>query len=264
MAKTGLPSMAQLGIDLRRTTLRQRWTPILMPWLWAAGFVLLWDTPWRWGCGLCLVMVFSACSTSAHDVVHGSLGLSKAATERLLFLLGAPILESGHAYRLTHLEHHRIFPDEADVEGEAAHLPLWKVLLSGPVFLPRLWLWAWRKSEKSPTVRRWLALEAFLPFMGLALGLLNHGIFAYAIAVLVSSWFYPTFAVWLPHRHFEPEPTRHSLTCRGRLIPRMFLPLAYHLEHHLYPAVPSHNLPELARRLEPALRERGVGFVRVP
>ena len=38
----------------------------------------------------------------------------------------------------------------------------------------------------------------------------------------------------------------------------MFLELSYHLEHHLYPAVPSHNYRELSRRLEPLLMARGV------
>ena len=264
MKDATLPRLADLGDDLRATNAWQRWWPVAVPWLWATAFVLLWGTPARGLCALCLVGVFSACSTSTHDVVHGNLGLSRRTGEWLLFLLGAPILESGHAYRLTHLEHHRSFPAEEDIEGEAAHLPFWRVLLGGPAFLPRLWLWAWRKSARHPEGRRWLLAEAFLPLVGLLLGLLHPGVMAYAVAVLLSSWFYPVFAVWLPHRYFEPEPTRHALTFRGVLMPRLFLPLAYHLEHHLYPAVPSHNLPELARRLEPTLRARGVGVVRVP
>lgn len=110
MRRWGMPSVHEIEADLRRTSFWQRWVPFAMPWLWAAGFVALWPTAWRWGCVPCLVLVFSACSTSTHDVVHGSVGLNRRTTEWLLFLLGAPILESGHAYRLTHLEHHRIFP----------------------------------------------------------------------------------------------------------------------------------------------------------
>ena len=37
----------------------------------------------------------------------------------------------------------------------------------------------------------------------------------------------------------------------------------YHLEHHLYPAVPHQNWPELARRLDPHLRRAGVRPVRL-
>ena len=35
----------------------------------------------------------------------------------------------------------------------------------------------------------------------------------------------------------------------------------YHLEHHLYPAVPHHNWPELARRLDPHFRSAGLSLI---
>jgi beta-carotene hydroxylase len=92
----------------------------------------------------------------------------------------------------------------------------------------------------------------------------SPAVFAYAVAVIVSSWFYPLFAVHLPHRHFGEDRISHAWTLRGQLIPRLFLPLAFHLEHHLYPMVPSHNLPLLAKRLEPYLRSRGVRLLHVP
>ena len=47
-------------------------------------------------------------------------------------------------------------------------------------------------------------------------------------------------------------------TLRGHVIPAMFLELTYHLEHHLYPQVPTHRLAELARRLDPFFAEAGV------
>lgn len=43
----------------------------------------------------------------------------------------------------------------------------------------------------------------------------------------------------------------------------MFLELTYHLEHHLYPQVPSHHLAALARRLDGYLAANGVRPVRV-
>jgi beta-carotene hydroxylase len=42
------------------------------------------------------------------------------------------------------------------------------------------------------------------------------------------------------------------------VIPAVFLELTYHLEHHLYPQVPSHRLAELARRLDPFFERAGV------
>ncbi|HEY2325338.1 MAG TPA: fatty acid desaturase [Thermoanaerobaculia bacterium] len=37
----------------------------------------------------------------------------------------------------------------------------------------------------------------------------------------------------------------------------------YHLEHHLYPQVPHHNWPELARRLDPHFERAGLVPVRL-
>ena len=47
-------------------------------------------------------------------------------------------------------------------------------------------------------------------------------------------------------------------------VPELFLQHTYHLEHHLYPAVPSFNWQELARRLDPFLSIRGVQPVITP
>lgn len=268
MSESGLPKITELGSDLLQTSRWEKFQPLVMPYLWSLGFLVSWHLGVKWFSFLCLVLVFSACSTSTHDVVHGSLGLNRKWTERLLFLLGAPILESGHAYRLTHLEHHRIFPDHQDLEGEAAHMPVWKVILIGPTFLPRLWLWAWRKSKSRPVQRRWLILEASLPVIGLAISFsvlpFSTAPLAYVITVGIASWFYPLFAVHLPHQHFEESKVSQAWTLRGRLIPRLFRPLAYHLEHHLYPMVPSHNLHKLAMRLEPFLVDKGVRLLHVP
>ena len=82
--------------------------------------------------------------------------------------------------------------------------------------------------------------------------------------VVIAGWWYPVIAVWLPHRNFDRRPEFHAWTTRGRLIPRLFRPLAFHLEHHLYPKVPSHNLPLLSQRLDLPLRDLGVEPVHVP
>jgi len=264
----GLPTLPELGMDLLDTNPWQRAQPLLMPYFWSIAFMAAWQVGLYWLSFLSLVMVFSASSTSTHDVVHGSLGLNRQWTERLLFLLGAPVLESGHAYRLTHIEHHRTFPSHDDLEGQAAMLPVWRVLLEGPAFLFRLWIWAWRKTSKMPVQRRWLILELLLPMVGLVIGWLSRPVtdapLAYVVCVLISSWFYPLFAVHLPHRHYGETRVSHAWTLRGLIIPRLFLPLAFHLEHHLYPKVPSHNLPKLAKRLEPWLIQHQVRVLHVP
>ena len=92
----------------------------------------------------------------------------------------------------------------------------------------------------------------------------TSAILGYTILVFVAGWWYPVFAVWLPHRNFGLRPEFQAWTTRGHLIPRLFRPLAFHLEHHLYPKVPSHNLPLLSARLDGRLRELGVAPISVP
>jgi beta-carotene hydroxylase len=89
-------------------------------------------------------------------------------------------------------------------------------------------------------------------------------VLAYAAMAIVGSWVYPLLTVYLPHHDYGDEPLRQTRTLRGRVIPAIFLELTYHLEHHLYPAVPSHNLPELSRRLDPIFARAGVRPVAVP
>jgi beta-carotene hydroxylase len=86
----------------------------------------------------------------------------------------------------------------------------------------------------------------------------------YVLLAVAGSWVYPLLTVHLPHRHYGDHPLTQTGTLRGRLIPAVFLELTYHLEHHLYPAVPSHHYAELSRRLEPVLLAHGVRPTRVP
>ncbi|MGH9971653.1 MAG: fatty acid desaturase [Pyrinomonadaceae bacterium] len=45
---------------------------------------------------------------------------------------------------------------------------------------------------------------------------------------------------------------------RGKVVSIIALEHTYHLEHHLYPSVPHHNWPQLARRLDPFFQEVGL------
>lgn len=83
-------------------------------------------------------------------------------------------------------------------------------------------------------------------------------ILLYALLVWSGSWVFPLLTVHLPHKDYGDTPLTQTRTLRGRVVPSIFLELTYHLEHHLYPQVPSHHLAELSRRLEPTLTSAGV------
>ena len=231
----------------------------LRPIVWPRTTEFWWLTP------VIGFLIFVAVVTVTHDAVHGALGLSRRQTDWTLFLNGLVVLESGHAYRITHLQHHRIFPSDDDPEGDPARLTLLQAILNGPLFLPRLWWWAYRTGRRD---RAWLLAEAAVPIVvvvcGILLWRLTPAVLWYAAMVIVGSWVYPLLTVHLPHRHYGDEPLTQTHTLRGRVIPALFLELTYHLEHHLYPQVPSHHLAELSRRLAPFFTAAGVQFTRVP
>jgi beta-carotene hydroxylase len=262
------PRLANLGHDLVRTSRKQRALSVVRPYLGIAGFVIAASFGLWWLLPLIVFAIFVSVVTVTHDVVHNALGLGRRSTEVALFALGAVLLESGHAYRITHRQHHRVFPGPDDPEGDPARLTFRSAVLYGPLFLPRLWWWALRRSRARPREQRWLLAEAAFALGYVAASILllpiTRAPLVYAALVIVGSWTYPLLTVHLPHRHYGETPLTQTHTLRGRIIPALFLELTYHLEHHLYPQVPSHNLPELARRLDPFLRQAGVEPVRVP
>lgn len=239
---------------------------LLRPYIGVALFVVAGWLGWWWVTPLLVFGIFVAVVTATHDVVHRTLGLTDRQTDLWLFLLGLVLLESGHAYRMTHRQHHRLFPSPEDPEGYPANLSFVGAVLYGPVFLIRLWCWSFARAK--PLTRWVLVAEASAPILAVTAGVvfwsLTPGILVYAVMAIAGSWVYPLLTVYLPHHDYGDEPLTQTRTLRGRIIPAIFLELTYHLEHHLYPQVPSHHLPELARRLEPFFAANGVRPVPVP
>lgn len=259
-----LPQLAELGYDLLETSLRQRILNMSRPFLWAGAYWIFAALGW-WPLAIIAVMLlFITIVASAHDLVHNALGLPSWLNDILLAGIGMLVLESGHAYKATHLQHHRMFPHQDDPEGDPARMGFWRAVAEGPIFLFRLWLWAWRHR---PQLRRWLFLEAFWFISSVCLSLFAWPYTAapliYVGLVIGGSWIYPLSTVHLPHNAGGKNALFQTYTLRGRIIPMLFLELTYHLEHHLYPAVPSHRYRELSRRLQPYLDRAGVKPVKV-
>jgi fatty acid desaturase len=60
------------------------------------------------------------------------------------------------------------------------------------------------------------------------------------------------FAVWTVHHHTDESP-EYARTQRSKWKNKITFSMFYHLEHHLFPAVPTIKLPELAKRIDTAL-----------
>lgn len=257
-----LPTLSELGDDLLTTTRRQRWTTLSRPFIGIMAYAALFYLGLWWLSPIIIFLIFVAIVTATHDVVHGTLGLKAWQTEFFLFMLGIVLLESGHAYRTTHHQHHGHFPADDDPEGYPAKIGFLGAVLYGPIFLWRLWWWAFGQNKGKPWQRFLLCIEGSMPIVGLIVGILcwnlSPAVLFYVVMAIVGSWVYPLLTVYLPHKDFGDMPLTQTHTLRGRIIPSIFLELTYHLEHHLYPQVPSHHLAELSHRLDPFFEKAGV------
>jgi beta-carotene hydroxylase len=255
-----LPSLTELGRDLVLLTRRQRWFALALPLGCVVGFAFFASMGYLTGAVLATVAyTFYSYGSTSHDLVHRSLGLPTWLNDILLSLIELAGLRSGHAYQAAHLHHHAQFPDLDDVEGAAAHGSFVGSLLAGPVQQPRIWWWALRHSRRN---RVWIALEG-LACIGLIVGsILAWPItpmpLVYAVLVVVGSWSFPLMTGYLPHTPGGATTLTQTRRFRGTVAALLFRQHLYHLEHHLYPAVPHQRWPQLAERLDPYLDRAGV------
>jgi beta-carotene hydroxylase len=262
-----LPTLEILGKDLLRVTPFQRFWSIFRPVACVAAYFAFASQGWWVPAVLAVAgLMFITYVSTSHDLLHRTLGFSKTTNELLLALIEMLVLRSGHAFRLTHLQHHRHFPADDDVEGLVARLPWWKALFSGIGNQSRLFAWAWEHAKAAD--RGWMLLEAgwagSVVLAGILLLPVTNILLVYVLLIVTSSWLYPLATVWIPHRAEGKDELAQTHAVRGRLVPELLLQHTYHLEHHLYPAVPSYHWHELARRLDPYLRAHGVQPVQTP
>lgn len=260
--KTDLPapSLDELGRDLLDVPAWRRAASLMIPFALTAGFFLLASRGWWLPALACPVLLsFLTYASTSHDLVHRNLRLPRWLNEALLCAVELLAFRSGHAYRAVHLHHHAKFPAEDDLEGAAAGMPWWRALLEGVALQPRLWAFAlrrpgahrpWVRAEVAAVLALLLGCAAALPWTWLPA--------LYAALMVGGSWVYPFMTAYVVHVPEGNGSLEHTRLFRGRLVRWLALEHLYHLEHHLYPQVPHHRWPELARRLDPYFRRAGV------
>lgn len=184
-----------------------------------------------------------------HDTFHGNLGLPGWGNDAVLATLSVMMLGSMHAVRLTHMQHHRECLGPDDVEGAVARRSLGGALLWGlafPVQLHRAafsragWHQRWWILSELVLCTGWIAVAAIT-----GSNVLVYHVSAMAIGQALSGF----FAVWTVH-HDVDRWEEIARTLRHRLKSVASFHMFYHLEHHLYPRVPTRHLPALADRLD--------------
>ncbi|MGM8939693.1 fatty acid desaturase family protein [Psychrobacter glaciei] len=215
-------------------------------------FLLLsWWSAWQgfWLLALAATFFFfTAALRQAHDCYHRTLGVSKVATELMLFMLSITMLCSTHAIRHTHLNHHRDPLGDSDVEGNWARLPWYQAILGGGIFSIMIqWFGLTHGSRRN---RMLVGFDMLLIFSVIATAFITmHPVLMYHVLVMIlANTMVGFFAVWSVHH--DCDDTVYARSERHPLINLLTFNLLYHIEHHLFPAVPTNHLPTLAKRLD--------------
>jgi fatty acid desaturase len=221
-----------------------------LPWL-AASLAFAHCRLWP----LALAMSFLFFLTGlrvVHGAYHYALGLPRRATEWVMFGFSILMLGSMHAIQWNHLRHHRDCLKPDDIEAMGAHRSAFGAILLGPRFPFRLHHAALVGS--SGTRRAWIVAELAANGVWLGLlpgaipcGALRHHVLAMAIGQCLTAF----FAVWTVHHGCSATGTiARTIRSPGRSA--VTFGMFFHLEHHLFPMVPTPRLPILARRLDEA------------
>ena len=259
------PTLNELGYDLLSISSWQRIRGLSMPFVVSMAYwFFAWYGYWPLAVAALVVLSFVTYGSISHDLVHRTLGISPRASHVFLCLIELLALRSGHAYRAIHLHHHARFPHDDDIEGQAAKMSFLRAIGEGFVFVPRTTLWALRHAT---TDRLWIKSEcaviALLVTTSIALLPWSIIPFGYVALMVAGSWIIPVITSWIPHDPTQDDPVRQTRVFRGVVFRIIAIDHLYHLEHHLYPAVPHHKWPELAKRLDPWLAEQGIDSIKL-
>ena len=223
---------------------------LLLPLPWLAGSLLLADQG-LYLPALALSFVFFLTGLRiVHGGFHGALGLPRRTTEIVLVGFSQLMLGSMHAVRWNHLRHHRHCLADEDIEAMGARRSAWGAIRLGPVFPWRLHRAA--LAGAPPQERWWITTELAgnAAILALVATVLPHPVLAYhLLAMAAGQCLTAFFAVWTVH-HDCTGADLPARTIRNRLRAMLTFNMLFHLEHHLYPQVPTPHLPLLARRID--------------
>jgi fatty acid desaturase len=184
-----------------------------------------------------------------HNAYHYALGVGRRPTHLAMLALSVGMMSAMHAIQMTHLNHHRHCLDEEDVEGRAATYSWWRALIGGPAFAVHLHRSGWALANAD--TRRWIVAETAAIVTTILLAALIDWLplRAHVLTMIAGQCFTAFFAVWTVHHDCEPIG-RIARTQRGWMKNIVSYDMFHHVEHHLFPAVPTCHLPELSRRLD--------------
>jgi fatty acid desaturase len=187
-----------------------------------------------------------------HNGFHNSLGTNKFLTWFTLYSNSILMMASIHAVKFNHIRHHKYCLSEQDYEGKSARMSWYGAILYGPVHMFLIHKVTYQLGNKQYRRNMILELLSIAAFISLVFWFQVYFLIYHIIVMVIGEFMMAFFAVWTVHHHTEeaPELARTQRTgWKNKITFSMF----YHLEHHLFPAVPTIKLPELAKRIDEVL-----------
>ncbi len=241
--------------DLVKVTHREVVLELMLPALWLGLSLAAAYVGW-YPIALILSFIFFLTGLRiVHNAFHAALGLPRPGDGIVLWAMSLIMLSSMHAVRFNHLRHHSLMLSEEDVEGRSAAMPAWRALLFGPEFTILLHSTALRfgKRRLAATVLGELAMNVV--WITWVFGFSGSRVLKYHVMAMAAGHCLTAFfAVWTVHHHCDRT---HYLarTLRNRIKNAITFDMFRHIEHHLFPAVPTRHLAEISKRLDIAAPE---------
>jgi fatty acid desaturase len=218
-----------------------------LPWL-AASWTLAAQGWWPLALP-CSFMFFLTALRLNHEAIHRHLGFGARGHRLVMHALSALMLGSNNAVAFNHLRHHAHNGTPEDLEGKAGRMSGWRVLAYGPWFPVEMHVAAWRTGGPALRRRMGVDLAANAAVIAAAIALGSPVLLYHLAAVAAAQSLTAFFAVWITHHDTEHDGLG-ARTQRSRLINLVTYNMFFHLEHHLFPAVPVKRLGLLAKRLD--------------
>lgn len=187
-----------------------------------------------------------------HNGFHNSLGTNKFLTWFTLYSNSLLMLVSIHAVKFNHIRHHKYCLTDDDYEGKSAGMTWYGAILYGPIhmfLIHKVTLQLGNRKYKRNVLFE-LTSIAIILFIVLYFNI--HFLIYHYSVMLIGEFLMAFFAVWSVHHDTEENPEL-ARTQRDGWKNKITFSMFYHLEHHLFPAVPTIKLPELAQRIDDVL-----------
>ena len=268
---------------LRQTDDRRRWVDIAtFGAMWLGGMLLNY-LGWRIvsgpaGLGLRMVGILAtalglnAFFLMMHEGMHSLLLNSRRSNHIGSFLIGSLLCVSFTAYRVLHRWHHLYLGDERDPDDYRRFGNSRYVIWFGHIFRLTIGSYVYLFLIPAAALKRASAEERRLIFREyvLILLMLVAAIWLFSGDMLLNLWLLPMPLLTVLtgirgiSQHAFTDPTHPFLASRsiraGKLARFLMLNENYHLEHHLFPEIPSYHLDQVYALVAPRLDKGTVAY----